>query len=238
MRAKGGYNDRPTVSQAAAAIRSVSANGFLRRGFSNHTNVEQETQVTELNLPDTSPRTSTSAGATNEGAIEELDTTGTEQFLAATPDDAERVVDLNVFTERETLSYVIGSYLRRLDCNSCSSTLATRLDRETSTGFTSNMTYPNAKMYVPADVVIDTFGSVMGSVIPFVEKNFFLKKISDVIVSRFRIDKNIFHSCSQEHADLLLNFFARTLLRVFCKTKNSSCTSSRRLRGRRVFLPV
>ena len=125
--------------------------------------------------------------------------------------------DLN-WADRETVSYVVGAFVRRLDCQSCRDTMLVD-EANSSSHFTSLMTYASATMFYPKEDVIDHFFSRLKPIFSHFEKRFFEPNIVKLTVLKFRFP-SAFPACSQLHANTLLEYFSRAILRTFCKEKN------------------
>ncbi|MEL7308126.1 MAG: hypothetical protein AAGK05_09830 [Pseudomonadota bacterium] len=131
--------------------------------------------------------------------------------------------DLDGFSDRETMSYVVGALLKRLDCNEC--TIAMKKDvvenQSIPKNFTQFMTYPGASMITPIDVVLDEFCNRLKPILLYYDKCFHKRHVVKTVCMKFRF-KQTFPVCSQVHGSDLLKFFACMLLRCFCKTKNKN----------------
>lgn len=220
VRSKGGYNDHPTVRQAAAAVRILASNAFLLRGFSKHTNVEEESrQVSCPEMP--SLRERLNLDDTLGTLAEEPTTEASLTFTDPEETDDQAVLsDMEGLTERDTLAYVTGAMLHRLGCPQCTAKMVSDVPLR-SGSFIRQMTFtPSCHMLEPTDATLHAFALRLKPIIDFFEKNFFCKYVLKTTIQLYRLNYIDLKACCQEHADALLRFFARMLLRVFCKDKN------------------
>ena len=114
------------------------------------------------------PRPSTSTQMTSEPAkvevLNEEEEDVDDEILADMPDD------LTNWADRETVSYVVGAFVRRLDCQSCKETL--RQETPSTSNFTSLMTYASATMFYPKECVVDSFFCRLKPIFCHFEKHF------------------------------------------------------------------
>ena len=124
------------------------------------------------------------------------------------------------YSEKETLSYVLGSIIHRVGCKECTSQLTSCEPTVAASNFTTAMKYnKNATLLFPTERVISGFAMKLQSVLGFYEKNFHIKNIVRETAMKFRL-KNFFPACSVFHRQLLMTFFCRMVLRIFVKSKN------------------
>ncbi len=130
--------------------------------------------------------------------------------------------DLAHLVERETLSYVIGAWLRRLNCKECKEAM---VQEGLPNNFTAQMTFEGASMITPTDIVISSFASRLRPILDHLHKHFFVKNIIKLTLMKFRF-KSDFPACTQLHANSLLQFYSRALIRNLCKQRNTEVTAS------------
>ncbi|MEL7309462.1 MAG: hypothetical protein AAGK05_17475, partial [Pseudomonadota bacterium] len=206
-------------SQASGAIRMISSNAFLRRGYSNHTNVEAEVADSiALSLPEGSE-------VAHKEVVEEDAGTNTETSSIDTDEMAELSTlpsEISGFSDPDTLSYVVAACIHRLDCAECKTELTDEdgISRPTTSSFTNEMTFERAQMLYPKQFVLDEFSHRMKPIMKYYESNFHKSHIVKLVTMKFRL-KTEFPSCCLRHKELLLSYFTRMLIRVFCKEKNN-----------------
>ena len=74
-------------------------------------------------------------------------------------------------------------------------------------------------MCIPKDSLVNEFHKRIKSISVFFEKNFHERDIVSKAALKYRLQRS-FPACSLAHSNRLLSFFARMLLRVFCKKSN------------------
>lgn len=216
IRAKGGFTDHPTVQQASGAIRILATNEFLRRGFSNHTNVEaDEAASSTLTLPDHSGEVRALVGPMDEE--EEVSRNSSESESSLETDDSPLPIDITGYTEKDTISYVLGSIIHRTNCTECKALLTSD---EMAGGFTSDMSYENANLLYPTSTVIRHFSRRLKPIYSFFEEHFQQDNIVKSAAMKFHLKRD-FPSCSVSHRQLVMTFYCRMLIRIFVKSKNN-----------------
>lgn len=136
--------------------------------------------------------------------------------------------DLGDAADRETVAYVVGANIHRLGCPDCKTAMVNP-DAPVASSFTAFMTYSSASMLNPKENVVDYFCTRLKPILAYYEKNFYMKNIVKSTCMKFRF-KNDFPACSQFHANAFLMYFARMLLRNFCKEKNLKLESASKTR--------
>lgn len=142
-------------------------------------------------------------------------------------EDNEEATELSdsveALADRETIAYVVEAHIRRLGCRDCDVNLFDR-NAPMASSFTAIMTYDSASMLNPKFNVVSAFCDRLTPILNYYEKHFYTKNIVKSACIKFRLTDD-FPACSQLHANALLTFFARMLLRNFCKSKNSKLKS-------------
>lgn len=180
VRSKGGFNDHPTVRQAAGAVRILASNAFLLLGFSKYANVEEEGEDSQASLLTDLPPLRERLGTSllkEESEVEPVLAAITE----AEDTDEAMLKDVEGLTERDTLAYVAGAILHRLGCAECNRKMLS--DVELSSGsFIRQMTYSaSCHMLQPTDSTLLAFASRLKPIITFYEKSFFVRILSELL---------------------------------------------------------
>lgn len=220
IRARGGFNDHPTVRQAAAAIRVISSNSYLRRSTARNRSVEQE--VTDFLLPQAPEVSSEQPQEEEKEEEEKVDVTTTVSDAATSSRQEEGAVAQS----DEALDYVLGSFIRRLDCAKCSSSIGSLCSKEEGHGFQKLMTYDKGHLYEPSGSFRMSFSSLQKPILNYIQGNLCQKKIAAAIVKRFRLAQETVGCCSQEHTDQILMFYSQMLIRAVCKDLNQDFKKS------------
>lgn len=140
--------------------------------------------------------------------------------------------DIEGFAEKDTLEYIIGAILHRLGCTACNEKLLT--DAPLSRSFITEMTFSSCNLLQPNDSTLKAFASRLKPIISFFENSFHIKNIVTSAARLYKFNAESLSACSQNHADQLIVYFARMLLRVFCKDRNHGLKGSR-ARSRKLF---
>jgi hypothetical protein len=130
--------------------------------------------------------------------------------------------DPPAFESDEALRYVLGSFIRRLNCEECSSAIGSLQGWSDSTGFQSLMTFDMGHLYAPSQRLYLAFSPLVKPLQTFFREHLSLKKITAAAMEKFRVPQETIGCCSQRHADELLRFFCAASLRSLCKELNSS----------------
>ena len=195
----------------------IAANAFLRRGFTNHTNVEEEVESGSLPLVEETDRTPNQPTASSifphvhdgssESTSEEIDDTSTPSDVAG-------------LTDRDTMAYVLGAMIHRLNCEDCRQLLTEGTAAQPPTSsFIAIMTYDRASLLNPKSFLVDIFLKRLKPIMCYIEKKYHHKHIAQAISTKFRLVSPA-SCCTETHSNRLMIFFASMLLRVFCKGKN------------------
>ena len=107
------------------------------------------------------------------------------------------------------------------------------------------MIFEPSKLFAPNDDVITTLTNRLelvtihvvyrfSGVYRFFEKNVCLDKITLTAIESFPLSANVLGCCRQDHCDLFLTYFYRSLLRLICKDKNSSVSEASKSKYRKL----
>lgn len=237
VRGRGGYNDHPTTRQAAAAIRNLAANAILQRSTSRDTNCQNE-QAVYMNLYTGGIESAAQATADSVTEAQGETETNTPQYKTALPsDDLEGLDDpesshkfpslANFLKEKEALTYVLGSTIRRLDCALCSEKLGQYQEKGESEGFVSEMTYSASKLFIPNNALLGCIDKHGRSMVAFINDTFHKSGLVKGMVDAYIKELQPLTFCTDDHKRQFLTFFGRTIVRVLCKEKNAVFSKNR-----------
>ena len=145
-------------------------------------------------------------------------------------DDEQLHDEVNKYCDSETMAYVMGSIIHRLACKVCSFALSEVKSKDESEGFMSLMTYETGHLHEPSGPLTSAFRDVMPSFLQHVQSNFHVLHVVDNFVE-FLERRAQFASlpfCRNEHKRTALKFFARMILRTFCREKNAAIKASKK----------
>lgn len=151
---------------------------------------------------------------TEQSEKEELSTPNAEEA-------DEQLSTQNIFDE-ETLQYVLGSFIRRLDCKDCSEKIGSLHGKNDSSGFTHAMTYERGHLFKPSQTLLLTFSPMVKPILKFYKDNLCIRNITATAVEKFAVRYEKVGCCCQQHLDKLLLFFCQMLIRVVCKELNNN----------------
>ena len=220
------------MKQAGAAIRAISSNSFLKRSLARNQNVEEESWLVVSGEPSEDIAIQTSVTETEKTQMEIFETTEEEtSFEVPGTSDAQSASER--LHNEETLSYVLGSIIRRLECRGCSQGIGIVLDAESATGFTAEMLFEGGHLFSPNNTLLQTCIPIVRPALQFFEANLSVHQITQRAIAKFRFTNDIGFCCSA-HSDLFLKFFLQLLLRVLCKDMNSAVSKSRDSKRRKL----
>ena len=136
-------------------------------------------------------------------------------------------------TDRDTLVYVAGSILRRLNCPECFDGVGQFVSKETASGFLRQMIFDRSSLFAPGDPVIVALTANIDPATSFLERNIFVDKITKTTVEAFPLNFEL-GFCSHEHSSRFLRFFYTTLVRTVCKERNTGVAESNKAKYRKL----
>ncbi|MEL7309619.1 MAG: hypothetical protein AAGK05_18370 [Pseudomonadota bacterium] len=195
----------------------IAANAFLRRGFSTSTNVEEEAENAISPLTEAPAATQPASAHVSPSSLDTRSTTTDSD--EAEYDDTALPSDFAGLGDRDTMSYVLGAMIHRLNCKDCVELLTDSSIEPATSSFIQIMTYDKASLLNPKDCVVDPFLKRLKPIMSYYEKNYHHKHIVKKVTMKFRLKSSPLF-CTQVHCNTLMTYFGRMLLRVFCKEKN------------------
>lgn len=139
---------------------------------------------------------------------------------------------LTGFCEPDTLVYVTGFLIHRLDCATCLDSMGQLVDKETAEGFLKEKLFEPSHLFKAKERIVNTLHAAIKPVTQFYDNNFYIDDIVKRTVELFPV--NIPECCCDEHCKLFLLYFYRMLLRVFCRKKNSDTKSNTRSKLKKI----
>lgn len=234
IRSRGGHNDHPTVRQAAAAIRILDGGAFLRRGLSTNANVEEEVRniFTESEESETMPLSASSTCSTADDRVE--DCQEADVTKSPTPVDFEDSSEaVSPLSDRDTLIYVAGSVLRRVNCEQCFQKMGRFVSQASAEGFSGEMVFETSNLFRPNDSLINGLTFLLQPVTSFFHDKIFLPDIVSHALRRFPLDLPF---CSDDHRNAFLRYFYRTIVRTVCKEMNAPISHVKKSKYRKLNL--
>ena len=129
---------------------------------------------------------------------------------------------LETLSDFDTIQYVLGSLINRLNCSDCDIE-----DGEFTPNFTASMTFPGARLRTPTTSLSLTLRRILNPAAVFFQKNLCLNDITLVALSMFRLKAPETGFCTQQHADEFLRLFLKIIIKAICKDKNKSVREAR-----------
>ena len=211
------------MRQAASSMRQITSNAFLRREVNPRSNIEEEATTPSTPSTDATERPSLEPSATPSVRLSE-----DASEVAEDSEDTFLPQELGSSAELESVVYVVGANLHRLGCPQCKDAMAD-VATPSSGSFTAIMTYSNAHMINPRGDVVDYFSNRLVPILNFYKENFYKMGVVDSVCRKFRLP-NEFPACCPSHAETLLTFFARMVLRTFCKERNAKIKADSKMK--------
>lgn len=141
------------------------------------------------------------------------------------------VSDLEKYCDKETMSYVVGSIIKRIGCEACANKLAHLRPIHESKGFTYLMTFEKGHLFEPLDCVISSFMKMIPRILNFLRKKFFQRNIAEKASMFLKDNFEELHFCQAVHSNHASKLFVTIVLKTFLREKNekkqlSKCKSS------------
>ena len=154
---------------------------FKEKGLTSHTSVEiEETTEIELSTSLTTPSVTRDLPMDISEIMNESGPTSTTHNVDLDTEDEDNediISESSKYCDVETMKYVAGTIIRRLNCMSCAEHLASLKRKDESEGFMSLMTYPKGHLHEPSDIVLSAFHRALLKLINFHTEKFFELKI-------------------------------------------------------------
>lgn len=209
IRARGGYNDNPTVAQARAALRAVTCNELIKS-----TSASKNCETTDMDflLPTLPPKeVSTSFVESNEPEpVDEI-----PEVLSGIIDDVTPI-------HRDAYAYVTGHTIRRfITCKTCLDAL---ISPTVQTPFVRNKSYVGCVLFDPIQPVVEEVECLKVKAFAFLDQVAHLDGIVAKMKSHVDI-RNMFlfdflhHGCREAVQKVLLTCFCSFFVKVFCLRK-------------------
>lgn len=218
IRGRGGFNSHPTAKQTAGAIKAICGNSFLMKTCYVDSKINDEYNYANI------------------------DNTKSEEGTITAEDDYECVEhtitnfnDEDGLTDNNTLSYILGSLIQKMNCPTCTHAISDNKNRKTVNNFTKMMEYEGAKLHSPKEETIKIFKNILQPATTFFKNNLHLKDITLLGLGNFRIPSPTLGCCTQEHCDYMIRLFLKLLLCVICKNINTKIKNSKHESKKRKF---
>lgn len=225
IRSKGGHNDNPTVTQARAALRTITCNNLIRTP-STGTNCER-TDI-EFLLPSI-PKCLNS------------DTTDCNEEPLIT--EAMEFDNVDIDKDQDVSAYVTGHAIFRLvKCKECNLQLCENIANDK---FIQFKTYSdNCKLKQPREEVVSDVIAMKNYVFGILSRVAHHTNVSEIISHNQCVDSLfcysfISESCRLHLQTILKQFFIKFFIKVYCKRKQetiSSMTQQKKKKYKKLFL--